>query len=102
MTWQLHSLRLEVAAVQLELHLLRATMRVHSHRRVHAPVAAQPRQNEQALPVERLCKFYPSGDMSGSVLIYVAQGFHTFNQAFLPCSPVSIVSRNRPGAAKSR
>jgi hypothetical protein len=42
MTWRLHSLRLEVAAVQQQLHLLRAPMRVHSHRRVRAPAAAQP------------------------------------------------------------
>jgi hypothetical protein len=79
MTWWLHSLRLEVAAVQQQLHLLRAPTRVHSHRRVHAPAAAQPRWNEQALPVERLCKFYPSGDMFGSVPVYVTQGFHTVN-----------------------
>jgi hypothetical protein len=71
-----------------------------SHRRVRAPAAAQPRRNEQALPVERLCKFYPLGDMSRSVLVYVAQDFHTFNRACLPCSPVSIVSRNRSEAAK--
>jgi hypothetical protein len=43
MTLRLHSSRLEVAAVQQQLHLLRAPMRVHSHRRVHAPAAAQPR-----------------------------------------------------------
>jgi hypothetical protein len=79
MTWRLHSLRLEVAAVQHKLHLLRAPMRVHSHRRVRAPAATQPRRNEQALPVERLCKFYPSGDMSGSIPVYVTQGFHTVN-----------------------
>jgi hypothetical protein len=42
MTLQPHSLRLEVAAVQQQLHILRAPMRVHSHRRVRAPVAAQP------------------------------------------------------------
>jgi hypothetical protein len=100
MMWWLHSLRLEVAVVQQQLHLLRAPMRVHSHRRVRTLAAAQPQRNEQALPVERLCKFYPSGDMSGSVPVYVAQGFHTFNQACLTCSPVSIVSRNRSGAAK--
>jgi hypothetical protein len=79
MTWWLHSLRLEVAAVQQQLHLLRAHMRVHSHRRVRAPAAAQPQRNEQALSDERLCKFYPSGDMSGSVPVYVTQGFHTVN-----------------------
>jgi hypothetical protein len=79
MTWRLHSLRLEVAAVQQQLHLLRALMRVHSHKRVRAPVAAQPQRNEQALSVERLCKFYPSDDMSGSVPIYVIQCFHTVN-----------------------
>jgi hypothetical protein len=67
MTWWLHSLRLEVAAVQQQLHLLRAPMRVHSHIRARALAAAQPRQNEQALSVERLCKFYHLGDMSGSV-----------------------------------
>jgi hypothetical protein len=32
MTGQLHSLRLEVATVQQQLHLLRAPMWVHSHR----------------------------------------------------------------------
>jgi hypothetical protein len=79
MTWRLHSLRLEVAAVQQQLHLLRAPMWVHSHRRVRALAAAQSRRNEQALPVERLCKFYPSGDMSGSIPVYVTQGFHTVN-----------------------
>jgi hypothetical protein len=72
MTLWLHSLRLEVAVVQEQLHLLHALMRVHSHRRVCAPAAAKPRRNEQAFPVERLCMFYPSGDMSGSVLVYVA------------------------------
>jgi hypothetical protein len=87
-----HSLRLEVTAVQQQFHLLRALMRVHFHRRVRAPVAAQPRQNKQALPVERLCKFYPSGDMSGSVPVYIIQGFHTVNRACLPCPPVSLVS----------
>jgi hypothetical protein len=89
-----------VAAIQQQLHLLRSPVRVHSHRRVRAPVAAQPRQNEQALPVERLCKFYPSSDMSGSVPVYVNQGFHTANRACLPCSLVSIVSRNRSRVAK--
>jgi hypothetical protein len=79
MMWRLHSLRLEVAAVQQQLHLLRAPMQVHSHRRVRAPATAQPQRNEQALSVERLCKFYPSGDMSGSVPVYVTQGFHTVN-----------------------
>jgi hypothetical protein len=79
MTWWLHSLRLEVVAVQQQLHLLRAPMRVHSHRRVRALAAAQPQRNEQALSVERLYKFYPSGDMSGSVPVCVTQGFHTVN-----------------------
>jgi hypothetical protein len=32
MTWLLHSLRLEVAAIQQQLHLLLAPMWVHSHR----------------------------------------------------------------------
>jgi hypothetical protein len=100
--WWLHSLRLEVAAVQQQLHLLLAPMRVHSHRRVRAQAAAQPRWNEQALPVERLDKFYPLGDMSGSVLVYVTQGFYTVNRVCLSCSPVSIVSKNRSGAAKPR
>jgi hypothetical protein len=59
-------------------------MRVHSHRQVRAPAAAQPRQNEQALPVERLYKFFPSGDMSRFVPVYVTQGFHTVNGACLP------------------
>jgi hypothetical protein len=62
--------------------------------------AAQPRRNEQALPVDRLSKFYPLGDMSGFVSVYIIQGFHTVNRTCLPCSPVSIVSRNRSGAAK--
>jgi hypothetical protein len=39
MTWRLHSLRLDVAAIQQQLHLLRAPMWVHSHERVRAPVA---------------------------------------------------------------
>jgi hypothetical protein len=69
-----------VAAVQEQLHLLRAPMRVHFHRRVRASAAAQPRRNKQALPVERLCKFYPSGDMSRSVPVYVTQRFHTVNR----------------------
>jgi hypothetical protein len=98
-TLWLYSLRLEVAVVQQQLHLLCAPMRVDSNRRVRVPAAAQPRWNEQALPVERLGKFYPSGDMSGSVPIYVTQGFHTVNRTCLPCSPVSLVSRNRSGAA---
>jgi ribosomal protein S19E (S16A) len=58
-------------------------MRVHSHRRVRALTAAQQGRNEQALPVERLCKFYPSGDMSGSIPVYVIQGFHTVNRTCL-------------------
>jgi hypothetical protein len=91
-----------VTVVQQQLHLLRAPMWVHSHRRVRAPTTAQPRRNEQALTVESLCKFYPSGDMSGSVPVYVTQGFHTVNRACLPCSPVSIVSRNRSRSAKPR
>jgi hypothetical protein len=91
-----------VAVVQQQLHLLRAPMQVHFHRRVRASSAAQPRQNEQALPVESLYKFYPSSDMSGSVPIYVTQGFHTVNWACLPYSLVSIVSRNRSGTAKPR
>jgi uncharacterized protein YggT (Ycf19 family) len=37
-----HSLTLEVAAVQQQLHLLRAAMRVHFHRHVRTPTAAQP------------------------------------------------------------
>jgi hypothetical protein len=77
-------------------------MQVHSHRWVRATAAAQPRWNDQALPVERLCKFYPSGNMSGSVPIYVTQGFYTVNQTYLPCSLVSIVYRNSSGAAKPR
>jgi hypothetical protein len=47
MTWQLHNLMLEVVAIQQQLHLLLAPMRVHSHRRVHAPAAVQPRRNEK-------------------------------------------------------
>jgi hypothetical protein len=91
-----------VAVVQQQLHLLCAPMRAHSHRRVRALAAAQPRWNEQHLPVERLGKFYPSSDMSGSVPVYVTQGFYTVNRACLPCYPVSIVSRNRSGATKPR
>jgi hypothetical protein len=97
-----YSLRLELAIVQQQLHLLHALMWVHSHRRVRAPAAAQPRWNEQALPIKRLCMFYPSGNMFGSVPVYVTQGFHTVNRAWLPCSPVSIVSRNRSGVVKPR
>jgi hypothetical protein len=76
------------------------SMRVHSNRRLRAPPAAQPRWNEQALLVERLCKFYHSGDMSDNVPIYIAQGFHTINRSCLTCSPISIVSRNRSRASK--
>jgi hypothetical protein len=94
MLW-LYSPRLEVAAVQQQLHL-------QSQMRVCAPTVAQPRRNEQALPVERLCKFYPSGDISGSIPFYVTQGFHTVNHACLSYSLVSIVPRNRSGAAKPR
>jgi hypothetical protein len=101
-TLQPHSLRLKVATVQQQLDLLRAPMRVHFHRRVRALAAAQPRWNEQALLVKRLCMFYSSGDMFGSVLVYVTQGFHTVNWACLPCSLISIVSRNRSGAVKPR
>jgi hypothetical protein len=60
-----------VATVQQQLHLLRAPMRVHVHRRVRAPAAAPPRRNEHALLVGSLCKFYPSVDISGSVPVYV-------------------------------
>jgi hypothetical protein len=77
-------------------------MQAYSHRRVRAPAAAQQRRNEQALSVERLAKFCPSGDMSRSVPVYVTQSFHTVNRACLSCSSVSIVSRNRSGAAKPR
>jgi hypothetical protein len=91
-----------VAVVQQQLHLLRAPMRVHSHRRVRAPTTAQPQRNKLVLPVERLCKFYSSGDMSRSVPVYVDQGFHTFNRTCLPCSPVSIVFKNKFRAAKPR
>jgi hypothetical protein len=94
--------QLEVVVVQQQLHLLCTPMRVHSHRRGCAPVGAQPWWNEQALPVERLDKFYPSGDISGFVPIYVTQGFRTLDRACLPCSPVGIVSRNRSGATKPR
>jgi hypothetical protein len=66
-----HSLGIEVANVQQKFHLFRAPMQVHSHIRVHAPTTAQPQQNEQALLVERLYKFYPSGNMSESVPVYV-------------------------------
>jgi hypothetical protein len=100
MMWWLHSLRLEVAAIQQQFHIFLALMWVHSHRQVHAPVAAQLRRNEQALSVERLGKFYPLGDISGSVPVYVTQSFHTVSRACLPCSQVSIVSRNRYKTAK--
>jgi hypothetical protein len=97
-----HSLRLKVAVVQQQLHLLCAPMWVHSHSWVRAPAAAQPWRNEQALPVERLCKFYRLDDMSESVPIYITQGFYTVNQTCLPCSLFSLVSRNRSGTAKPR
>jgi hypothetical protein len=93
---------LKGATVQQQLHLLRAPMRVHSHRRARDPAATQPRQNEQALPVERLYKFYHSGDMSRSVPIYVIQDFHTVNRVCLSCSSVSIMFKNKSGAAKPR
>jgi hypothetical protein len=44
--------------------------------------------------IECIGKFYHSGDMSGSVSVYVIQ--------VLPCSLISIVSRNRSRAAKPR
>jgi hypothetical protein len=75
MAWQLHSLRLEVAVVRQQLQLLRTPMRVHSHRRVRAPAAAQLRRNEQALSVQRLCKFYPLGNMSRSVPYMLSKVF---------------------------
>jgi hypothetical protein len=63
---QPHILMLEVAAVQQQFHLLRASpLRVHSRRRLHPPVRAQPRLSEQALLAEQICKFYPSSDMFG-------------------------------------
>jgi hypothetical protein len=77
-----------VAIVQQQLHLLLTLMRVRSHMPVRAPVATQPRRNEHALQVECLGKFYPSGDMYGSVSVYVTQCFHIVNRACLPCSPV--------------
>jgi hypothetical protein len=42
MMLRLHSLMLEVAAVQQQLYLLHALMRVHSYKRVRASAAAQP------------------------------------------------------------
>jgi hypothetical protein len=58
------TLRRKVATVQQKFHLLRASpLRVHPCRRLHALVRARSRRNEQALSVERLCKFYPLGDM---------------------------------------
>jgi hypothetical protein len=66
MTLQPHSLRLEVAAVQQQFHLLRASpLWVCSDKRLRAPTRAQLQWNEQALLVEHLCKFYPSCDMFG-------------------------------------
>jgi hypothetical protein len=100
MTLRLHSLRLEVAVVHQQVHLFCTLMWIHSHRWVRALAAAQIWQNKQSLPADRLCKFYHSGDMSGFVLVYVIQGFHTVNRACLPYSPVSIVSRNMSRAAK--
>jgi hypothetical protein len=95
------TLRRKVAAVQQKFYLLRVSpLQVHPCRWLHAPVRAQPRRNEQALTVERLCKFYHSDNISGSVPVYVIQGFHTVNRTCLSCSPVSIVSRNRSGATK--
>jgi hypothetical protein len=38
----------------------------------------------------------------GSTPVYIAQGFCTINRACLSCSPVSMVTRNRSGAAKPR
>jgi hypothetical protein len=69
MTLRPHSLRLEVATIQQQFHLLHTPMWVHPHRRVRAPAAAQPRRNEQSLLVEHLYRFYPFGEMSGSVPI---------------------------------
>jgi hypothetical protein len=64
MMLQPHTLRLEVAVVQQQFHLLHTfPLRVHSRMRLHALACAQPRRNEQALPAERLCKFYPSDNM---------------------------------------
>jgi hypothetical protein len=76
-----------VAAVQEQLYLLRAPMRVHSHKRVHALAAAQPRRNEQALPVERLDKFCPSGDMSAKC----QSGFMTLPPVPLQGQPVVVL-----------
>ena len=66
MTVRPHILRLEVAAVQQQFHLLRASpLWVHSHRRLRAPARAQLPQSEQALLAEHIYKFYPLGDMFG-------------------------------------
>jgi hypothetical protein len=78
------------------------SMWVQSHMRVRAPAAAQSRWNIQALPVDRLYKFWSLGDMSVSGHVYVTQDFHTVNQSCLICSPVSIMIRNRFEVAKLR
>jgi hypothetical protein len=66
MTLRPHNLRLEVVALQLQFHLLRASpLRVYSRRRLCALARVQSRQNEQALPAEHLYKFYPLGNMFG-------------------------------------
>jgi hypothetical protein len=61
-----HSLRLEVATVQQQFQLLRASpLRVYSCRWLRTPARAQPRWSEQVLLAEHICKFYPSGGMLG-------------------------------------
>jgi hypothetical protein len=99
MTMQSHSLRLEVAAVQQQFHLRRASpLRAYSRKRLRAPTCAQPRLNEQALtaehlPFERVWDPFP----------YMLP--KDFVQSIGRVSPVlrsSIVSRNKSGAAKPR
>jgi hypothetical protein len=61
-----YSLRLKVATVQQQFHLLHTSLlRAHSLKRLCAPACGQQRWNEQALPAEQLCKFYYLGDMFG-------------------------------------
>jgi hypothetical protein len=78
------TLRHMVAAVQQKFHLLHASpLWVHPCRRHHAPACAQPRRNEQALPAECLCKFYPSGDMT-EICSRICYPIFSYSQSGMP------------------
>jgi hypothetical protein len=84
MTLQPHSLRLEVAAVQQQFHLLRTfPLRVRSRRWLRALAHAQPRRNEQPLLAKNFCKFYPFGDMFGIYSHICCHGL-SYSQSGMP------------------